>query len=107
MRRRKQLDEFVTNPFGADELDFRRERFDGGEGLRLDFKIQLRGKPHRAQQAQMVFGKALLRRADGADDFRAQILFAADPVVKFFGNRIVKQPVDGEITALRIGLGAR
>ena len=26
--------------------------------------------------------------------------------MKFFGNRIVKQPVDGEITALRIGLGA-
>ena len=54
----------------------------------------------------MVFGKAFLRRADGADDFRAQILFAADPVVDFFGNRIVKQSVDGEIAAQRIGLGA-
>ena len=54
----------------------------------------------------MVLGKPFFRLANGADDFRAQILFAADPVVDFFCERIVKQPVDGEITALRIGLGA-
>ena len=54
----------------------------------------------------MVLGKAFLRRADGADDFRAQILFAADPIVNFFRERIVKKPVDGEIAAQRVGLGA-
>ena len=91
IRRRKQFDEFIPNPLGADEFDFRRELFDGGKGLRLDFKTQLRGKSHRAQQAQMVLGKPFLRRADGADDFRAQILFAADPVVKFFRDRIVRK----------------
>ena len=53
----------------------------------------------------MILGKPFLRRADGADDFRAQILFAADPVVEFFRERIVEKPVDGEIAALRVGLG--
>ena len=54
----------------------------------------------------MVLGKPFLRRADGADDFRAQILFAADPVVDFFRERIVKKPVDGEIAAERVGFRA-
>ena len=78
---------------------------DRGKGLRLDFKTQLRGKPHRAQQTQMVLGKPFLRRADGADDFRAQILFAADPIVELFRDRIVEKSVHGEIAPLRIGLG--
>ena len=104
--RTEQFYQFIPNPFGADEFDFGRELFDGGKCLRFDFKTQLRGKPHRAQQAQMILGKPFLRRADGADDFRAQILFAADPVVKFFRERIEEKPVDGEIAALRVGLGA-
>ncbi len=36
---------------------------------------------------------------------RAQILFAADPVVKLFRNRIEEKPVDGEIAPLRVGFG--
>src|ERR1700733_10956210 len=53
----------------------------------------------------MVFGKSFLRRPDGADDFCAQIFFAADPVVKFFGNRVVKKSVDGEVATQSIGFG--
>ncbi len=53
----------------------------------------------------MIFAKAFFRLADGADDFRAQIFFAADPVVDFFCERIVEKSVDGEIAARRVGLG--
>ena len=105
MRRREQFDEFVANPLGADEFDFRRECPDGGKRLRFNFKIQLCGKPHRAQQTQMVFGEPFARQADGADDFRAQIFFTADPIVELFRGRIVEKSVHGEIAPLRIGLG--
>ena len=53
----------------------------------------------------MVFAKTFFRFANRADDFRAQILFAADPVVNFFCERIVKKPVHGEIAAQRVGFG--
>jgi len=53
----------------------------------------------------MVFGKPFARRADGADDFRAQILFAAYPVMELFRDRIIEKSVHGEVAALRIGLG--
>jgi hypothetical protein len=41
-----------------------------------------------------------------ADDFRAQIFFAANPVVQFFRDRIVKQTVHGEIAARGIARSA-
>ena len=53
----------------------------------------------------MVFGEPFARRADGADDFRAQIFFTADPIVELFRGRIVEKSVHGEIAPLRIGLG--
>ena len=53
----------------------------------------------------MVLRKPFLRHADGADDFRPQILLAPGPVVKLFRNWIVKKSVDGEIAPLRIRLG--
>ncbi len=101
----KQFHQFIPHAFGADEFDFWRERFDGRKRLRLDLKIQLRRKAHGAQQPQMILAKAFLRRTDGADDFGAEILLTADPVVDFFRERVVEKPVDREIAALCVGLG--
>ena len=53
----------------------------------------------------MIFAETFFRFANCADDFCAQILFAADPVVDFFRERIVKKSVHREITARRIRLG--
>src|ERR1035437_9899484 len=53
----------------------------------------------------MVFGEPFARRADGADNFRAQIFFTADPIVELFRDRIVEKSVHGEIAPLRIGFG--
>ena len=53
----------------------------------------------------MILAKAFLRRADGADNFGPQVLFAANPVVDFFRERIVKQPVHREIATRGIGFG--
>ncbi len=71
----------------------------------LDFKIQLRGKSHRAQHPQMILAETFFRFANRPDYFRAQILFAANPVVDFFRERVVKKSVHREIPAQRIGLG--
>ena len=44
------------------------------------------------------------RRADGPQQFRAQVSFAADPIVQLFRDGIVEQSVDGEIAAAGVGL---
>ena len=82
VRRGEEFDEFVANPLGADGFDFRGGGFQRGERLRLDLEIQLRGETNGAQQAQVVFGEAFVRRADGADDFRAQVRLASNPVMQ-------------------------
>ena len=68
-------------------FDLRRVGLEGGERLRFDVEIQLRGKPHGPQQAQVIFGEAFLRRADGADDLGAQVRLAAHPVVQLLPRR--------------------
>jgi hypothetical protein len=53
----------------------------------------------------MVLGKTLGGRADGAEEFRAQILLAADPVVQLLRDGIKEEAVDGEVAAAGVGLG--
>src|ERR1039458_5760723 len=105
LRRREQFYQLIPHALGADEFYFRRERLNRRKRFWLDRKTQPRGETHGAQQPQMIFAKTFLRHADGADDFCAQIFFAADPVVDFFCERIVEQSVHREIAAQRIGLG--
>ncbi len=54
---------------------------------------------------QMVFGKTFFRFANCSDNSCAQIFFAADPVVDFLRERIVKKSVHREIAARRVRLG--
>ena len=51
----------------------------------------------------MVLGKTFLRQTDGADDFRAQVRFAAYPIVQLFAHRVVEKAVDGEVAPAGIG----
>ena len=70
----------------------------------FDAEIQLRGKPHRPQQPQVVLGKPLRRRADRADDPGAQVRLAADPIVQLLPHRIVEQAIDGKVAPAGVGL---
>ena len=71
--------------------------------MRLDFETKPRPKTHRAQQTQMVLGESFCRRANGADGFAAQILFATDPIVQLFGLWIEEEAIDRKIAPLCIG----
>src|ERR1700683_1060419 len=53
----------------------------------------------------MIFAKSFFRLANRANYFRAQIFFAANPVVDFFCERIAEKSVHGEIAARRVSLG--
>ena len=102
--RPKKLEQFVADAFGADGPDLRGEGLEGGEGFGLDLKIELCGKANGPKEAEMVLIEAGGGGADGADQFGAEVLFAADPIVEFLANRLEIEAVDGEIASLSIGL---
>jgi hypothetical protein len=99
-----QLHQFLPHPLGADGLDLRRVGLEGGERSRFDAETQLRGKPHRPQQPQVILGKPFRRRADGADDPGAQVRLAAHPIVQLLPHRVVEQAVDREVAPAGVGL---
>src|SRR5581483_919434 len=74
----------------------------GGERGGLDGVAEAGRKAHGAHHAQLVFGEAAVRRADGADDAGAQVGAPADIVQHFLGNGIEQQAVDGEVAALHV-----
>ena len=99
VRRGEELVQFVANPLGAHEFDFLRVLLHCGHRLCFDVEAELRGETDRAQQAQVIFREAFVRRADGAEEPGAQILFAAHPVMHLLGDGIVEQRVDREVAA--------
>ena len=105
MRRHKQLKQLVPDSFGADASNLWSQRLNPAHGFRLDLEAELGRQTYRAQQTQVIFGKTLHRRTDGADQFRFQVRFPANPVVQLFADRIVKEPVDREVAAASILLG--
>ena len=66
----EDADQFVANPLGGNPQDQRVVAADGLEGGGLDLEVEAGGEADGAQHAQMVFAKALVRVADGADDAR-------------------------------------
>ena len=55
------------------------------------------------QQPQLVFGEALARLADRADDAARQVVAAADKIDHAIFQRIVEQPIDREVAAQGVG----
>ena len=62
-------------------------------------------KAHGPQQAQIVFGKAHGRIANGADDLSAEVLLPAHVIEERGAGRVVEQAVDGKVAALGVGAG--
>ena len=82
--------QLVADALGAHGADHFRAGANRLPRLRLDLEIEPRREPDRAQQPQMVLGKAVLRVANGAQDSRAQVGLAADKIDQAPGHRIDK-----------------
>ena len=104
--------EFVAHTLAAYCIDKRGERTHGAPGFRLDFEAEAGGEAHTTQHAQMVFFKAQLGAADGANDAGIEIRYAAyivdDGRAEIAGaaQRVEEQAVDGEVAALHVFLGS-
>ena len=94
--------QLVAHTLAGNLMDPGSQLLDRAECLRLDGVTEPRGKAHRAQHAQLVFGETQSRIADGADDFGSQILLPADVVENFVRYGIEQQAVDSEVAALDI-----
>jgi hypothetical protein len=105
MRRTEEFDEFVADAFGADGMNFGRGSFERGECFGFDIEIELGGESDGAKEAEMIFAEAFGGRTDGADDFCAQIGFAADPIMQFAFDGIEEEAVDCKIATACVGDG--
>src|ERR1700739_2634005 len=77
---------------------------DGGEGVRFNVVTEASGKANRPEHTQLIFCKALLRLADGADDAGLQVSLATYEIKHF--SRVVAhdQTIDREVAAGNIFL---
>src|SRR5205823_10212002 len=93
----EELPQFLGNPFGADDGDFRGHFLDGYFRRRVDGQVEAGGEADGAEQAELVLAEALARLADGPQDSRFQVLLAADVVDDFAADRVEEHAVDGEV----------
>ena len=117
--------ELVAHTLAADGVNARGERANGALGFRLQIEAEPCREPNRTQHAQMVLCKAQFRTPDGAHHARIEISEAADAIdhceaEKFritntlvqkaaptqWAQRVEQQPVNREIAALHVLLGA-
>src|SRR5438132_360739 len=79
-----------------------RELLNGSEGGWLNGVIETRGEAHSSQHAQLIFGKAAFRVADGTDNPRIEVLAAAYEIKDLILDRIEEKTVDSEVPALDV-----
>ncbi len=94
--------QLFADAFGGDALQPVGHEAHRGERLRLDFETEARGETRGAQDAQVIFFKALRGVADGADEPGGQVALAVDVVDDLAAGGVEEHPVDREIAALRI-----
>ena len=102
---RENQPQLGRDPFGADDVDLIGHRFDRLPGGRVDLEVQRRGKPHRAQQAQLVLAEPGHWLADRPHDASSQILLTLDVVDHGGLLGIEEQAVDREIAPLGVVAG--
>ena len=102
MRARENLDQFIADALGADDLNL------GGHFLHclkrcgFDLIRQIGGEAHTPQQPQLVLGEPLDRVANGSHQFPRDVSASIDEIDKLARDGIVEQPIDREIAAVRI-----
>ena len=98
----EHLGQFFAYALARDLMDLRSSRRDRTERCFVDFVVESRRESHRPQHAQFVFGKALLRIANGANDSGLEIVAAVDIIEDFVRQRIEQQAIDREIAAQHV-----
>ncbi len=116
--------ELVADALAADGVDTRSELADRGVSGGVEGKAEAGGEADGAEEAELVFFEAAGGRADGAEDSGVEVGEAAyvveEPSAECFAHggrwpiggkngqdrRIKQKPVDGEVAALGVFLGA-
>src|ERR1041385_8907353 len=83
-------------------MNQRREFTDRGKSLIFDRVTEASSKAHGTEHAQLVFCKALMGLADGANDAAIQVFAPTHIVQHLAGIGIEEKAVDGEIAALHV-----
>ena len=99
--------EFVADAFEADLVDLGGGVADGGHGAGLDGEVEAGGETDGAEHAELVFGEAQGRVADGSEDLRCEVGAAAYVVEcgccgiagRFVDGGVEQHAVDGEVAA--------
>jgi hypothetical protein len=91
------LRELITHPFLRDNADLTGQLLDRSKRAPLDRVFKTRGKAHRPQHAQLVFGKTTFGIADGTNDLIFQVAAAAHVIQNVATHGIEQHPVDRKI----------
>jgi hypothetical protein len=105
--------ELVADAFCADLGDLCGVAADGGGCDGIDLEVETGGKTDSTQHAELIFGEAKARIADGADDAGGEVIAAVDEVDgggggvagSVVGEGIEEQAIDGEVAAEDIFAG--
>ena len=101
----EDLDQFVSNSLGGDDIGGWGEFSDGSPGGGIDDKAELHGKADGTKEAETIFGKSSHGVSNGADDFSGEVGLARNIVEEFVLQWIKKHSVHGEVAALGILFG--
>ena len=104
---RQQFAEFFRDALGGDDYDLRGDLLSRGEGGWVDAQFEPRRDSHGPEHAQLVFGEAGHRVADGPEYLRFEIDLAADEVVELPRDGVEEHPVNGEVAALGVEFRGR
>ena len=102
---REDLDQFVSNPLGGDDIRGWGELAEGSPGGGIDGKAELHGKADGTKEAETIFGKSGHGISDRANDFGREVGLARDIVEELVLQRVKKHSVDGEVAALGVLFG--
>ncbi len=105
--------EFVADALEADLVDLRGGVTDSCDGAGLDGEVEAGGETDGSEHAELVFGEAQGRVADGSEDLRGEVDAAAYVVERgrcgvagcFVDGWVEQHAVDGEVAAEDIFAG--
>lgn len=99
---REDTCQFRTHALRSDGLNVRCHCPHGRQCSRFNCKGESCGKSHRAQQPQVIFGKACTRLANGTYHARGKVGPSSDEVEYCTVKRVLQQGVDGEVAPLGV-----
>src|SRR6185437_5486369 len=102
---REHFVQLVANALAAHLMNVRGQLANGQQRVRLNLVSQPRGEADCAHHAQLVFAKAQMWLANGANQFSLEIGAPPNKVQHLAARRIIEQAIDREIAALHVLFG--